>query len=79
MRLPYRAITERVAALSDHTKLDHARQTAMLWTCVMMLLTVWLLGVATSTRAGGLIHLALAAAAVLVGLLWVRQAPIRPL
>ena len=75
MRRHPRAASERVAALRDDPQLDQVRQTALLWTCMMVLLAIWMFGVANSTRAGGSILL-LAGAILLVGLLWVRRAPI---
>lgn len=38
----------------------------MLWTIVMILVVLWLLGMATSTTLGGLVHLLLVVALVVV-------------
>ena len=42
------------------------RTVAMLWTLVFILLVLWLLGLITSYTAGGLIHLLLVVALVVV-------------
>jgi hypothetical protein len=41
-------------------------ETAMLWTILVMLCILWLLGVVTSYTAGGLIHILLLAAVVIL-------------
>jgi hypothetical protein len=45
---------------------EHERSLAMLWTLVVILLALWLLGVVTSYTAGGLIHILLLVAIVVV-------------
>ena len=75
MRMEHEAAREQVIARRD-AKSDSRRKTATLWTCVVVLLAVWTVGVVTSTRLGGLVHLLLAAAVVLMGALWARREPI---
>jgi hypothetical protein len=38
----------------------------MLWTLVFILVVLWLLGIATSTTAGGLLHILLVVALIVV-------------
>jgi hypothetical protein len=47
-------------------RFTHERSIPMLWTLVVILLVLWLLGVITSFTAGGLIHILLVIALVVI-------------
>ena len=57
----------------EGASLEHARKSNMLLTFGLLLLAAWAVGLAMSTTAGGLIHVALVAAFALFTLAWVRK------
>jgi fatty acid desaturase len=62
-----RSVDEPVARILTFMGAEATQEdTSMLWTLFMVLVVLWLLGVATSYTAGGLIHLLLVVAIVVM-------------
>lgn len=56
---------------------DHTQRTKMWWTLALFMLSLWMLGVATSTG-GSAIHVLLITVVALLALLWLRKRPLVP-
>jgi hypothetical protein len=61
-----RSTTNNVSAAESEMRPRETGGTAMLWTILVILLVLWLLGVVTSYTMGGLIHLLLVVAVVIL-------------